>query len=370
MSRRTVTLLVAVVLTIALALVTVLLPVPYLALSPGVSCDTLAKVPSPECADDRQGGIHGPVVTIDPKVKTYPTTDKMFFTTVGLSGAPPQKRLTLFDALRDWFDSSVAVVPKDLLIPSGTTGAELNCQESKDQKKSQNNATVAALTSLHYKVPVITHVYVDSFSKNSPAERAGIGVCDDISTINGTPVTSEQQLSTLIRQHAVGDTVEVGYVNDNTDAKRVAHVRLAAAPGTHQPVIGIGPNHIDISQPPFSVKIDAGLVGGPSAGLMYALAIIELLTPGDLTGGTVVAGTGEISEKGDVGPIGGIQQKLITARNHHATVFLVPQSNCGEALQSHPKGLRLASVANLHDALNVLAALRHEPTGVIHDCTR
>jgi PDZ domain-containing protein len=102
---------------------------------------------------------------------------------------------------------------------------------------------------------------------------------------------------------------------------------------------------------------------------MYALAIIDVLTPGDLTGGVVVAGTGEIDTKGNVGAIGGIQQKMISARHHGATVFLVPKQNCPEAAHAKPKGLRLATVGTLTDALNVLAALRHEPGGVIHDCT-
>jgi len=103
---------------------------------------------------------------------------------------------------------------------------------------------------------------------------------------------------------------------------------------------------------------------------MYALAIIDELTPGDLTGGVVVAGTGTITPTGDVGPIGGIQQKMLAAQQQaKAPVFLVPRTNCPEAVHARPKGMRLISVSTLSDALGALAALRHESSGVIHDCT-
>ena len=129
------------------------------------------------------------------------------------------------------------------------------------------------------------------------------------------------------------------------------------------------PDQIEHSHPPFKVTINVGAIGGPSAGLMYALGIIDELTPGDLTGGLFVAGTGEIDDNRNVGPIGGIQQKLQGARGDGATVFLVPQPNCADAVHTQPKGLRLISVSTLPDALSALAALRHEPGGVIHECT-
>jgi PDZ domain-containing protein len=364
-ARRTATLVIAIVLAIALALLVVFLPVPYLELSPGASCDTLAPKPSPECRDAQ---IKGPVLTIDKGVKTYPTTDHLFFTTVGLSGGPGQQRLTLYDALRGWFDSKIAVIPRDLIFPPGTSTEAVNCGDTKDQEASQNNATVAALTHLGYKVPVQPDVYVDNFAPTSPAREAGIAICDDIVAVNGLPVTSEAGLAQIIATHKVGEVVRVEYVHDKEH--KTAQVKLIASPvGKHQPIIGVVPQHVDISKPPFQVAIDAGDIGGPSAGLMYTLGIIELLTPGDLTGGVTVAGTGEIDTKGKVGEIGGIQQKLISARRQGATVFLVPKANCPEAVHAQPKGLRLAMVDSLDDALAVLTALRHEPGGVIHDCT-
>ena len=359
-------------LAVGLAILVMFLPVPYVELSPGASCDTLAKVPSKPCRDAR---INGPVLTIDPKVKTYPTSDRLYFTTVGLSGGPGQQRLTLFDALRGWFDSKLAVIPRDLIFPPGTSPESVNCGDRKDQEESQNNAKVAALTHLGYKVPVEPDVFVDNFSPTSPARQAGIGICDDIVAIDGSTVTSEKQLAQLVGQHAVGDVVRVDYVHTVGDRKerKTAQVKLIASPlGKHQPIIGVLPRLINVSKPPFEITINAGDVGGPSAGLMYTLGIIDRLTPGDLTGGVVVAGTGEIDAEGHVGEIGGIQQKLISARENSkpgASVFLVPKLNCPEAVHAQPKGLRLAMVDTLDDALSALAALRHEPGGVIHDCT-
>jgi PDZ domain-containing protein len=106
------------------------------------------------------------------------------------------------------------------------------------------------------------------------------------------------------------------------------------------------------------VKISVGDVGGPSAGLMFSLGIYDKLTPGSLTGGTFVAGTGTITADGEVGPIGGIQQKMIAARQAGAKVFLTPKDNCAEAVSNAPKGLRLVEADTMHGAITSLDALR------------
>jgi PDZ domain-containing protein len=361
-ARRTTTLVVALVVAIGLALAALLLPVPYVELSPGETCNVLTTCPD-------VNGKNVTVLKIDHH--TYPTNGHLNLTTVSLSGGPGDRRLTLFQALRGWLDQSVAVVPRDLLFSASQSADQVDCQNTKDQQSSQNTATTAALRNLGYTVPVTNEVFVTGFSVRSPARVAGIGVCDDITSIDGQQVTSDTQLPKLIEGHAVGDTVTVGYTVNGSSEKKTARVTLVASPDAgHGPIIGITSDQIEHSHPPFKVTINVGAIGGPSAGLMYALGIIDQLTPGDLTGGTFVAGTGEIDDNGKVGEIGGIQQKLIGAHDEGATVFLVPTANCGEALQSHPKGLRLISVGTLKDALNALTALRHEPDGVIHDCTR
>ncbi|MGH3670280.1 MAG: S16 family serine protease, partial [Pseudonocardiaceae bacterium] len=109
---------------------------------------------------------------------------------------------------------------------------------------------------------------------------------------------------------------------------------------------------------PFTTTITLADVGGPSAGLMFALAIVDKLTPGALAGNIFVAGTGTIVPAGQVGSIGGIPLKMISAREAGATVFLVPAGNCAEAVQHVPAGLRLVRVNTLTDAVHALDQLR------------
>jgi PDZ domain-containing protein len=142
---------------------------------------------------------------------------------------------------------------------------------------------------------------------------------------------------------------------------QTVQVRTIAAPAgsgsnAGKPVVGVllGEDHSF----PFNVKISVGDVGGPSAGLMFSLGIYDKLTPGSLTGGTFVAGTGTIDADGKVGPIGGIQQKMIAARQAGAGVFLTPKDNCAEAVANAPKGLRLVEADTMHNAIVSLDALR------------
>ena len=109
---------------------------------------------------------------------------------------------------------------------------------------------------------------------------------------------------------------------------------------------------------PFSVKIHLDEVGGPSAGLMFALGIVDRLNPEDLTGGRTVAGTGTITDSGTVGKIGGISMKILGARRAGATVFMVPAGNCREALNHPPKEITLVAVDKLSTALKALDAIR------------
>jgi PDZ domain-containing protein len=109
---------------------------------------------------------------------------------------------------------------------------------------------------------------------------------------------------------------------------------------------------------PFQVKINIGNVGGPSAGMMFALAIIDKLTPSNLTGGKFIAGTGEIEVDGAVDPIGGIQQKMAAARAAGATVFLAPADNCSDTAGSVPAGLRVVKVSTLRGAIGALKAVK------------
>jgi len=329
-SRRTLTLLLSTLLATLLVVGALVARVPYVALGPGPTFNTLG---------DEDGQ---PVITIAGR-QSYPTDGHLDLTTVGV-----QASLTLGEALLGWFHRDEAVVPRDLIFPPDQTDEQVDAENTRSMTESQDSATTAALSSLD--IPVT--VDVAAVTAGSPAEgllRAG----DVLTSVDGTPVTSPTQLRTRIGDRAVGEKVRIGYRRGTTTAEQELTTQSSGETPA-RPVIGV---ETDVEYP-FTVDIALKEVGGPSAGLMFALGIIDKLGPESLTGGRYVAGTGEISPDGTVGPIGGIQQKLVGARQKGAELFLVPAENCADAVANAPEGLRLARVTSLADALAALDVTR------------
>src|SRR4029453_3497321 len=153
-----------------------------------------------------------------------------------------------------------------------------------------------------------------------------------------------------VRAKRAGTTLTVSYTRAGQPA--TARITTKAGKDDATPRLGI---EIATKQPhPFEVKIDLDKIGGPSAGLMFTLGIMDKLKPEDLTGGKIIAGTGTIDDDGNVGPIGGIPQKLVGAKDAGAQIFLVPKDNCAEALKNAVPGLPMAEVATVDDALTAL----------------
>lgn len=337
---------VAAVLTLGLAIAGLALPVPFVSLSPGPVTDTLGAA----------AGV--PLIQISGR-PTYPTSGKLELTTV-----EEHPSLNLLTGLRDWFASDNAVIPRELLQPPGTTRQQVEQQNTQEMITSQDAATAAAFSQLGIK-PTSVSVAVAGFSAGSPS-AGKLAVGDRIIAVNGTAVSTPDQLTAQIRRVKPGQPVQITYER-GTSARQTATITTAAAPGQpSRPIIGITPTQKSVY--PVNVKIGLKDVGGPSAGLMFAIGIVDKLTPGDLAGGRTVAGTGEIAQNGDVSPIGGIQQKLLGARRSGASLFLVPAQNCSEASQATPKGLRLVKVSTLADALDALNALRTNPSARLASC--
>jgi len=343
-SRRVTTLVVASVLALVLAVAGAAMRVPYVALGPGPVTDTLGK---------RSDGV--PLISITGR-QTYPTSGHLDLTTVSVAGGPPDP-INLATALRGWLDRSVAVVPQELVYPPRESSKEIEQQNTQDMLDSQQSATTAALRALS--IPVATTVAVRSVSKGKPADGL-LKPEDVIRSIDGTAVSSTEVLRKLISRGPAGTALRLDVVRAGRPL--TVAVRTVADPGDGRPLIGIEPmvRHVY----PFKIAFGLRDVGGPSAGLMFALGIVDKLTPGPLTGGTFVAGTGEISDDGTVGPIGGIQQKIVAARRAGATIFLTPAENCAAAAKTRPAGLRLVKVGKLADALTSLQALTSGATGV------
>jgi PDZ domain-containing protein len=260
--------------------------------------------------------------------------------------------LTLWDALRGWVQPQYAVVPRELIYPPDRSEQQVEQQNAEDFKQSQSSAETAALRVLGYPV----RVTVKSVVSGAPAQdrlRAG----DVIDTVDGTRVTSAGQLVELIQGKPAGTALSIGYTRDGD--RGTTSIRTAAGEDG-KPRIGVVPDQL---QPhPFTVKFELEKVGGPSAGLMFALGIVDKLEPADLTGGVVIAGTGTIDDDGKVGPIGGVAQKLIGAHAAHARYFLTPADNCADATANPQPGLTLVKVSNLDGALSALADIRAHRT--------
>src|SRR5258708_25160585 len=213
---------------------------------------------------------------------------------------------------------------------------------------SQQHAITAALCEVG--TPARSTVLVDSVGDGTPAKAAGLRAGDRLVTIDGQPVDSVCTLRKLMAKHRPGDVAVVGYSRGAASFSVPVKTRAGKDDQAGKAVIGVALRETDVREP-FPVSIALNDVGGPSAGLMFALGIYDRLTPGDLTGGHVIAGTGSIDDDGTVGPIGGIQQKLVAAKAHGATYFLVPAGNWDEAKKAKPKGMKLVEVHSLEEGI-------------------
>ena len=346
MSRRSLTLLIASVGTAVAIAVSVLVPVPYVILGPGPTLNTLGK--------DSSGQ---PLITISGHA-SYPTTGHLNLVTVSYQGCAGN-RFNIFTALVAWLNPHQAVVPEGEICPAGQTQKQTQEQDTQEMTSSQSTATAAALTQLH--IPYTTEVVVVQPQKGFPAYgvlKAG----DVITKVDGQPVTSQGDLTRLIFAHPAGSTLTLTIIRDGQSRE----VQVGTRQSGGHPVMGV--QITEQYKFPFEVKISVGDIGGPSAGMMFSLGIIDKLTKLDLTAGRFIAGTGEITARGQVQPIGGIQQKMVGARNAGATIFLTPASNCADTKGAVPAGLRLVKVSTLNQAVTYLEALKAGHPGSVPAC--
>lgn len=325
MTRRASSLLAAGLLLVALVAVAQVLPVPYVALLPGPAVDTLG-------VSDGHAGR--PLIAVAGR-RTYPARGELLLTTVD-----EQQHLTLMSAVRRWLSGTAAVVPRELEQPTGASEQNLQATYDQQMRDSQNAAQSAAIGYLQIPASVI----ISEASEGAAAGPLRSGV--QLVALNGAAV---RNLAGFLRLQAAlhpGAVVQVGY--------RAGR----AAPSTtvitvNAPARGGGPLGLSVRErAPFTLNFGLSGVGGPSAGLMFALGIIAKLTPGGLNGGRVLAGSGTIDPTGTLGPIGGIQQKLLGAQRAGAVAFLVPAQNCAEARRAAPPGLQLIKVDSLSDAVD------------------
>jgi Lon-like protease len=334
-TRRQLTLLIAAAGIAAAVIVAALLPVPYVILSPGPTLNTLGT---------RSGK---PMIEISGH-RVFPTNGHLNMVTVSYQGGPSDG-FNLFTALQAWLSPHEAVVPESELFGTDLTQQQVTRQDTQQMVSSQELAQAAALCQLGIPYTVLdTVVQVGQGTPAAGVLKAG----DVITAVDGKKLTCRADAGRMIRARKPGAPVRLTV--DRHGTTRQFRMKTIDAKGNA--VVGVGVN--ETYKFPFQVKINIGNIGGPSAGLMFALAIMDKLTPGGLTGGRFIAGTGEISANGAVSPIGGIQQKLAGARAAGATVFLTPAANCPDTTGAVPRGMRLIKVATLAGAVSALKAIQ------------
>ncbi len=330
-NRRILTLLVALAPIFVFCALLGVVTVPYVSLGPGPTFDTLGDVDGKQVVD-----IEG--------TKVFPTTGHLNMTTVA-----QRDNLTLGQALALWVSGREQLWPRDLVYPPDKSRDEVNKDNTADFEASEAKAEYAALGYLKY-APAVT---VEEVHQGGPSDGK-LQTGDAIEKLNGTPITSLDQFQSLLKQTKPDQNIVVDYRRKN------------APPGTATITLGrnadrdygfLGVSVREAPWAPFQITFNLANVGGPSAGLMFTLAVIDKLTTGDMAGSRFVAGTGTIDADGKVGAIGGITHKMLAAHEAGATVFLVPAENCAEARSGNDDGLELVKVDTVGQAVDALHAL-------------
>ena len=332
----------ALIVALVALIVLTFLPTPYVIQRPGPVYDTLGTA---EDAD----GVEVPLIEIS-GAETFETAGTLDLTTVQVVGNR-QRTPSWFELALAWMDSSKAVVPIESVFPEGVTTEQRDERNAVLKVDSQHEATAAALNELGYDTGA--QVEVVEVIKDGAADGV-LQPGDVIVAIDGAAVTSGAQLRETI-QGAAGATISLTVQRAGEQTEVELTPQKTTTDGVDTWLIGITlTTEYDF---PIDVTIQLDNVGGPSAGMMFALGIVDELTPGEMTGGNDIAGTGTIDAAGSVGPIGGIRQKLYGARDAGAEFFLAPASNCDEVAGHIPAGLQVFSTATLDDSIEILDAI-------------
>lgn len=351
MTRRTATLVVSGLLLAGLVAVAALLPVPYVVFRPGPLTDVLGD------------GEDGPIIEVD-GAPSYETPGTLDLTTVGVTPAGAQ--MDLITAMRAWVDPDRAVVPRDIVYPGNPTTEEARERNAAVFNSSQDLASVAALRYLGFDVPVeADQVVVRDVLEDAAAE--GVLEPDDIIiSVEGAAVETPTDVVDAVVAVSPGESLTMVVVRDGQ--QQTLDVPTAESEVTEgQAAIGvIVGSSWDL---PVDVAIDVpGDIGGSSAGLVFALGVVDTMSEDPLLDGLAVAGTGEISPDGTIGAISGVQQKIAAARDADADLFLAPSANCESALNARSGEMVVVAVDTLDEAVDVVIAYRDGERDALPTC--
>jgi PDZ domain-containing protein len=303
--------------------------IPYYVLEPGTARATEALIV-----------VDGP--------EQFPSTGEIYYLTVGIQPTTP------LAAAQGWIDPDTDIVPESFVLGDQTEEQNRE-QNALAMVSSKDVAASVALAHLGYRLsPSGTGATVTDITPGSAADVAALQPGDTIVAVDGVAVRLNPELAADLGARRPGDGVTLT-VEDLDGVARSVPVTLGPRPDNPAVAflgVGTGTRGFDAGLP-FAVDIDSGQVGGPSAGLAFTLGILDLLTPGELTGGAQVAVTGTINPDATVGPVGGVAQKAAAAAAGGATVMLVPSAEY-EAALDHAHGMRIEAVDDLAQALGVL----------------
>ncbi len=325
----------SVIAVILLALV----PVPYVVYEPGTAEDVRPMVKVAGAKDKEEGAF---VLT------TVEVTFANVFKFVAAGFNPNAQLFRQEDILR------------------GRTRNDYSARQKLTMRTSQSNAIEAAYNAIHIPYEVKDSAIVVTNIVPGTGAEGVLRPGDALLALNGKQIRSADDVPASIEGLSDGDKITVKFKRG--DATREEEIQLTPLPGSEPPRSGIGIGYAALQRvvsadPAKQADIAVGHIGGPSAGLMFSLEIVNRLTAGDITRGRIVAGTGEITPKGEVLPIGGVRHKVVAADRERAAVFFVPADNAAEAekkARDIGSGMAIVPVSTIQDALRYLESLEPE----------
>lgn len=346
MSRHTVATIVAAAVTVVGIIAVTLLPMPYVRYQSGATVDLLSEDHGQERIE-----VHGH--------EAYRDNGELRMTTI--RATPPKSGISLISAVQGWLSDDEAIKPYDDVYGERDTAVSKQNQAAVQMATSQDVAVAAALIHLGIKVPMVP--VVGPIEPGLPADGALVER-DRYVKIGGQSIHSWDDVVRVISHAPPGKPLSFLVERDGKE------LTVPVTPRRLDGRTVVGVRQAFDFRMPFEVDIHLpDGIGGPSAGLMFALAVVDTLTPGSLTHGSRIAGTGEMLDpEGHVGPIGGIQQKIAGAREAGARLFLVPATNCDEAVLAHPGTMRLAAVSTLDDAEKVVSTYAADHRAQLPTC--
>lgn len=322
-----------------LTIATLLAPIPYVFFKPGVP-----------------DNVAGNIITIKDS-KTYPINGKLFITSILVTN--PDSPVFGAETIVNWALGPHVVLPRESVYPPIRPAQKIERDSQNEMESSKATSTAAALRYLGYEFKEL--YYISDIREYSDALNK-LKVGDVITAVDGKAINEIEEIRTSYKGKKIGDSLRITVERKNkdgnlssitTDVTLVENLDVSSDTGEKKPAIGILVG--TTARFPIDVNFNLPGVGGPSAGMIFAVGIIEKLTEEDLVRGRKIAGTGSITASGKVGGIGGIEEKMIGASRIGATIFLAPRENCPD-IKNVPKGLKVIPVSTLSEAIDALRA--------------